>query len=256
MKVFNLNGDEWDRQEDREGWRSKDAWVGHHIGAELLGGSMYELEAGDKLWTYHTNHANEEWVVVLRGTPTLRTHDAEEVLKEGDVVCFPRGKEGAHQIINRTDEPIRVLMLSTLVAPDIVEYLDTGKVGARSVAGERIMLSKPGPERLALILNLVVAVPLFEEVVFRVLLKQGVKAQLALVVPLRSARLLSVGLASVSFTALHEPPTFFPVFVLSLLLGAAYEKSGRLLVPIALHAAHNLAVIVYDSLALNSGATP
>ena len=146
MKVFNLNGDAWDRQEDRTGWRSKDAWVGHHIGAELIGGSMYELEAGDKLWPYHTHHANEEWIVVLRGAPTLRTHEGEEVLKEGDVVCFPRGKEGAHQVINRTDEAVRVLMLSTLVAPDIVEYLDTGKVGARSVAGERIMLSKPGPE--------------------------------------------------------------------------------------------------------------
>jgi uncharacterized cupin superfamily protein len=146
MKVFNLNGDQWDRQEDREGWRSKDAWVGYHIGAELLGGSMYELEAGDKLWPYHTHHANEEWVVVLRGTPTLRTPEGEQALSEGDVVCFPRGKEGAHQLINGTDEPIRVLMLSTLVAPDIVEYIDTGKVGARSVAGERIMLSKPGPE--------------------------------------------------------------------------------------------------------------
>jgi len=146
MKVFNLNGDQWDRQEDRDGWRSKDAWVGHHVGAELLGGSMYELEAGDKLWPYHTHHANEEWVVVLRGAPTLRTPEGEQTLGEGDVVCFPRGKEGAHQLINRTDEPIRVLMLSTLVAPDIVEYLDTGKVGARSVAGERIMLSKPGPE--------------------------------------------------------------------------------------------------------------
>jgi uncharacterized cupin superfamily protein len=146
MKVFNLNGDQWDRQEDREGWRSKDAWVGYHIGAELLGGSTHELEAGDKLWPYHTHHANEEWVVVLRGTPTLRTPEGEQALSEGDVVCFPRGKEGAHQLINGTDEPIRVLMLSTLVAPDIVEYIDTGKVGARSVAGERIMLSKPGPE--------------------------------------------------------------------------------------------------------------
>ena len=146
MKVFNLNGDKWDRQEDREGWRSKDAWVGYHIGAELLGGSMYELEAGDKLWPYHTHHANEEWVVVLRGSPTLRTAEGEQVLSEGDVACFPRGKDGAHQLINRTDDSIRVLMLSTLVAPDIVEYLDTGKVGARSVAGERIMLSKPGPE--------------------------------------------------------------------------------------------------------------
>src|SRR5262245_58044455 len=146
MKVFNLNGETWDRTEEREGWRSKDAWVGHHIGAELIGGSMYELEAGDKLWPFHTHHANEEWVVVLRGTPTLRTHEGEDVLQEGDVVCFRRGKDGAHQIINRTDDPIRVLMLSTLVAPDIVEYLDPGKVGARRGAGERIMLAKPGPE--------------------------------------------------------------------------------------------------------------
>ena len=36
MKIFNLHGDEWDRTEEREGWRSKDAWVGHHIG-ELIG---------------------------------------------------------------------------------------------------------------------------------------------------------------------------------------------------------------------------
>jgi hypothetical protein len=36
-------------------------------------------------------------------------------------------------------------MLSTLIAPDLVEYPDSGKVGARSVAGERILLSRPGP---------------------------------------------------------------------------------------------------------------
>ena len=85
-------------------------------------------------------------MIVLRGEPTLRTHEGEQHLREGDVVAFPRGKEGAHQIRNDTDAPIRVLMLSTLIAPDIVEYLDTGKVGARSVAGERIMFGKPGPE--------------------------------------------------------------------------------------------------------------
>ena len=37
-------------------------------------------------------------------------------------------------------------MLSTLIAPDIVEYLDTGKIGARSIAGDRIMFARPGPE--------------------------------------------------------------------------------------------------------------
>lgn len=145
MKVFNLHGNEWNRTEDRAGWRSRDAWVGRRIGAELIGGSLYELEAGDRLWPYHTHHANEEWLLVVQGEPTLRTAEGEQVLREGDVVCFPRGRKGAHQVINRTDAPIRVLMLSTLIAPDVVEYLDSGKIGARSVSGERIMLSRPGP---------------------------------------------------------------------------------------------------------------
>lgn len=145
MDVFNLYGDEWDRTEERPGWRSKDGFVGAHIGAELLGGSVYELEPGCKLWPYHTHHANEEWMIVVRGRPTLRTHEGERELAEGDVVCFPRGKSGLHQVRNGTAEPIRVLILSTMIAPDLVEYPDSGKVAARSVAGERILLSRPGP---------------------------------------------------------------------------------------------------------------
>jgi len=145
VDVFSLEGDVWDRVEERPGWRSKDAWVGAHIGAELIGGSMYELEPGNRLWPYHTHHANEEWLVVVLGRPTLRTPEEERQLEEGDVVCFPRGKRGAHQVRNDTDAPIRVLMLSTLLAPDIVEYLDSGKVGARGADGERILLGRPGP---------------------------------------------------------------------------------------------------------------
>jgi len=145
VDVFNLYGEEWDRVEERSGWRSKDAWVGARLNAELLGGSLYELEPGDRLWPYHTHHANEEWLVVIRGRPTLRTPEGEQELAEGDVVCFRRGKEGLHQVRNGTDALIRILMLSTLLAPDIVEYPDSGKLGARGVAGERILLSRPGP---------------------------------------------------------------------------------------------------------------
>jgi uncharacterized cupin superfamily protein len=143
--VFNLYGDEWDRSEDRPGWRSRDAWVGRRIGAELIGGSMYELEPGDRLWPYHAHHANEEWLIVVRGRPTLRTPEGVHDLKEGDVVAFPRGEDGLHQVINKTEAPIRVLMLSTLVAPDLVHYADSGKFGARNVKGERVLLSRPGP---------------------------------------------------------------------------------------------------------------
>jgi hypothetical protein len=36
-------------------------------------------------------------------------------------------------------------MLSTLLMPELVEYRDSGKVGARDAKGERIFLSRPGP---------------------------------------------------------------------------------------------------------------
>jgi len=146
VQVFNLNGDEWDRVEDRPGWRSKDAWVGAHVDAELIGASMYELEPGDRLWPYHTHHANEEWLIVLRGRPTLRTPEGEQELAEGDVVAFPRGPAGAHQITNRTEEALRVLMLSTLLAPDVVEYLDSGKVGVLDAKGERLFRTFRGAD--------------------------------------------------------------------------------------------------------------
>jgi hypothetical protein len=32
-----------------------------------------------------------------------------------------------------------------MVAPDIVEYADSGKIGARSAKGEPIMFGRPGP---------------------------------------------------------------------------------------------------------------
>ena len=145
MQTFNLYGDEWDGTRDRDGWRVKGAFVGKQIGGELIGATMSEVEPGNKLWPYHTHHANEEWVIVLRGEPTLRTPDGEQPLKEGDVVCFPRGKEGAHQISNRTDSRIRVLMLSTMIDPETIEYLDTGKILAKDAEGEDIVFARPGP---------------------------------------------------------------------------------------------------------------
>jgi uncharacterized cupin superfamily protein len=145
MKVFNLQSDEWDGTRDREGWRISAILVGQRIGGELLGATLSEIEPGSKLWPYHTHHLNEEWVIVLRGEPTLRTPEGETQLREGDVVCFPRGNEGAHQISNRTDSPVRVLMLSSMIQGDIVEYLDTGKLLAKGVDDEDIVFARPGP---------------------------------------------------------------------------------------------------------------
>jgi len=145
MKTFNLNSDEWDAARDRDGWRIKATLVGQRIGGELIGATVSEVEPGNRLWPYHTHYLNEEWVIVLRGEPTLRTPEGERVLQEGDVVCFPRGKDGAHQIINGTGLPIRVMMLSTMAPGEIIEYLDTGKVLAKDAKDDDIMFARPGP---------------------------------------------------------------------------------------------------------------
>jgi uncharacterized cupin superfamily protein len=146
VETFNLHGDRWDLVEERGAFQIRDAWLGKHLGAHLIGCSLYELDPGKKIWPYHFHHANEEWLVVVRGRPTLRSPEGERKLAEGDVVCFPRGPKGAHQVINSTDAPARVLMLSTMVVPEIVEYPDSGKVGSRDAEGKRIHLSRPGPE--------------------------------------------------------------------------------------------------------------
>ena len=137
MRRFNLLDDGWEREFDRPGYRSRTTSVSRPIGGERIGATLYELAPGERTWPYHLHHANEEWLLVVGGRPTLRTPDGERELRAGDTVCFPRGPRGAHQIANRSDSTARLLLLSTHVAPEVVEYLDSGKIG---VAGEGLRL--------------------------------------------------------------------------------------------------------------------
>jgi uncharacterized cupin superfamily protein len=136
MRVHNLFGEQdWDGENDREGYRHRVAAVGKRLGASLLGGSLYELPPGEKTWPYHFEIGCEEWVVAISGRPTLRGPDGERELEPGDVAVFPEGPAGAHQVINRSDEPCRVLFLSSKSPLAIVHYPESGKVGLWSQAG-------------------------------------------------------------------------------------------------------------------------
>jgi uncharacterized cupin superfamily protein len=99
------------------------------VGGELLGASVYELAPGEKSFPYHFHNANEELLVVLEGEPTLRGPEGERTLSAGDAVLFPRGPAGGHQFRNDSERPARMLMTSTLVAPEVVDYPDSGKAG-------------------------------------------------------------------------------------------------------------------------------
>jgi uncharacterized cupin superfamily protein len=118
---------------DPQGYIAPQAKLGPALGATMLGGSVYDLAPDQSICPYHCEFGNEEWLVVLEGRPTLRHAEghgeARVELDTGDVVCFPKGRAGAHKVSNHTDRHARVLMLSTMVEPDISYYPDSDKYG-------------------------------------------------------------------------------------------------------------------------------
>jgi uncharacterized cupin superfamily protein len=115
--------------DDPEGFRSGMARLGPGLGAVQMGTSIYELPPGQALCPYHYEYAEEEWLLVLEGRPTLRDPDGTTPLEPWDLVMFPTGPEGAHGLRNETDEPVRVMMYSTVATPAISVYPDSDKVG-------------------------------------------------------------------------------------------------------------------------------
>jgi uncharacterized cupin superfamily protein len=102
------------------------ARVGVQAGARELAANIYELDPGAVGSPLHVHHANEELLLVLAGTLALRGPHGTQLLSAGAVVAFPRGKAGAHSVVNRSDMAVRYLIVSTTNRPDIVEYPDTG----------------------------------------------------------------------------------------------------------------------------------
>ena len=135
MDVFNLFGEQqWDATNDHEGYRHKRTAAGSKLGARLLGGSLYELPPGERTWPYHYEEGCEEWTLVVAGRPTLRGPNGERELAPGDLAVHVEGPAGAHQLANNTDEPCRVLIISSKAPIAVVHYPESGKVGIWSQA--------------------------------------------------------------------------------------------------------------------------
>jgi uncharacterized cupin superfamily protein len=115
-----------------------------------LAGAVWELAPGSRGVRYHFHHGTEEYLIVLRGTATLRTPEGERELREGSVVHFSPRPEGAHAVMNLGDEPVRYLMVGAHTSPDIVEYLDEGTFAAMaktpSQRGEQFFVRLPLPD--------------------------------------------------------------------------------------------------------------
>jgi uncharacterized cupin superfamily protein len=126
------------------GYRKRRGRFGSSIGATKLGGTVYELEPGESVCPYHYEGVEEEWLIVLTGTPTLRDPEGEHELAEGDLVVFLAGPDGAHKVTNRSDSIVRIVMLSTQPknALSICVYPDSDKVAVWPWPGKRLRITE------------------------------------------------------------------------------------------------------------------
>jgi uncharacterized cupin superfamily protein len=126
-----------------EGFRRNSTRVGASLGAGRTGLSVYELAPGQATGPYHYEDPEEEWLLVVSGTPTLRHPGGEDQLKVWDVVFFPPGPAGAHQVRNDSDSSVRVAMFSSVTGVGAVVYPDSDMIqifttdGADDIVVER-----------------------------------------------------------------------------------------------------------------------
>ena len=147
MDVFNLFAEqEWDNEQERDGYRHRAVAIGRRLGGALLGGGLYELPPGESTWPYHYEHGSEEWLLVVAGRPTLRTQDGEQVLSPGDVAVFPEGPAGAHKVTNATEEVVRVVIFSSKSPLAVVMYPDSGKLGLWTMKDGYVGLVRDKPK--------------------------------------------------------------------------------------------------------------
>ena len=88
---------------------------------------VYDVEPGDS-FPYHYEYV-EEWLLVIGGAVVVRVPDGERQLERGDILRFPPGPDGAHQIMNRGVATARVLLFSKAALPGISVYPDTDTIG-------------------------------------------------------------------------------------------------------------------------------
>lgn len=128
MPVINEADLDWETVDrDTASWRRKR--LAEAAGGEALGCSLYEIPPGKRAWPYHYHTANEEALFVLQGTGTVRLAHETHPLQAGDYVALPADDRGAHRVMNDGSEPLRYVMLSTMIEPDVAVYPDSGKIG-------------------------------------------------------------------------------------------------------------------------------
>jgi uncharacterized cupin superfamily protein len=141
---MNLFDPSWDAEVEANGAVLRATRLAKHAGADRLAANLYELGPGALVSPLHFHHRNEELLFVLSGNPTLRRSDSDvRQLSPGEIIAFPTGPDGTHQILNRSDQPARVLICATNDLPEVAEQTETDQLAVITNTGLRLLPRDP-----------------------------------------------------------------------------------------------------------------
>ena len=103
------------------------------FGDYRVGVLIEELPPGKQSCPFHYHIHEEEHVLMLEGTVTLRLGERRYQLQAGDYVCFPAGQRAGHCLINEGEQPCRYLVIGENTPNEVCVYPDSNKISVRAL---------------------------------------------------------------------------------------------------------------------------
>ena len=130
-RVLNIDQLKLDHFEQGEKFACDAVRIGPLLGAKDLGFSYDVVQPGKRSCPFHSHRGEEEMFFIVTGNGTLCYGSETRKVRAGDFICCPTGgPETAHQLINDSAAPLAYISVSTMLAAEVCEYPDSGKVGA------------------------------------------------------------------------------------------------------------------------------
>jgi uncharacterized cupin superfamily protein len=132
ISIERVPWEEWS-QGSRFGSRSRHLTSAVRGNDYRVGVQIEELAPGKQSVPSHYHLLEEEHLLVLSGSCTLRLGDERLPLREGDYACFPAGQRVGHCLVNEGTEPCRLLVIGERRPDEVCVYPDSGKVMVRAL---------------------------------------------------------------------------------------------------------------------------
>ncbi len=118
--------------------------LGDALRLTKIGVNLTTLPPGKESSMRHFHTREDELVLVLEGEVVLRTDEGEQVLSAGTCAGFPAGSRNGHQLVNRSDRPVRYLEISNRDPEDSAEYPDVDLAYRKRPDGGAVFTHKDG----------------------------------------------------------------------------------------------------------------